>query len=383
MNIRRTRAFWMVAALLLAIGPIATWLGSSVAAQGGNHLGGTVYDPDGKPYANVTLIFTNTETHRVFTITTDAKGRYSTPDMEGGTWNIDVKDQTGTIIFETGVKISGAQDFTQDIRVVISEQQKKQQSEQKKFAGMKVHFDAGVTAYNQASAIQKQLAQTPADQKDALQAQLTQASDTAITEFQAALAAMSDTDTNRHIVLYRIAQCYELEDKIDQAISFYQQAIAAFPKTTGPDRDLAGAYNNLGNDLAKAGKIDDAMAAYQKSVDVDPPDAASAWRNAGAALYNAGKMADAIVPFQKAVAIDPKNAQTWFLLGTCLMNTMGSKTEGDKVIPIIVPGTVEAFQQAVALDPNGQWGLQAKQALDALQAMGAGIDIKYKAKGKS
>src|SRR5271157_4299562 len=141
MNIRRTRALWMVAALLLAIGPIATWLGSSVAAQGGNHLGGTVYDPDGKPYANVTLIFTNTETHRVFTITTDAKGRYSTPDMEGGTWNIDVKDQTGTVIFETGVKISGAQEFTQDIRVVISEQQKKQQSEQKKFTGMKVHFD--------------------------------------------------------------------------------------------------------------------------------------------------------------------------------------------------------------------------------------------------
>lgn len=383
MDIRRTRAIWTVAALLLAIAPIATWLGSSVAAQGGNHLAGTVYDPDGKPYANVTLVFTNTETHRVFTITTDAKGRYTTPDMESGTWNIDVKDQTGAIIFEAGVKVSGGQEFTQDIRVVISEQQKKQQSEQKKQAGIKVHFDAGVTAYNQASAIQKQLAQAPADQKDALHAQLTQAADTAISEFQTAVAAMSDTDTNRHIVLSRLAQCYELEDKTDQAISSYQQAIASFPKPTGPDHDLAAAYNNLGNNLAKAGKIDDAMAAYQKAADADPPDAASAWRNAGITLYNAGKMSDAIVPFQKATALDPKNAESWFLLGTCLMNTMGSKMEGDKVIPIIVPGTVEAFQQAVALDPNGQWGLQAKQALDALQAMGAGIETKYKAKGKS
>ena len=102
MNIRRTRAIWMVAALLLAIGPVATWLGSSAAAQGGNHLSGTVYDPDGKPYANVTLVFTNTETHRVFTVTTDAKGRYTTPDMDSGTWNIDVKDQTGTIVFRDG-----------------------------------------------------------------------------------------------------------------------------------------------------------------------------------------------------------------------------------------------------------------------------------------
>lgn len=383
MNMRRSRAIWMVAALLLAIGPIATWLGSSVAAQGGNHLSGTVYDPDGKPYANVTLIFTNTETHRVFTITADAKGHYSTPDMDSGTWDIDVKDQTGAIIFQTGVKVSGAQIFTQDIKVVISAQQKKQQSEQKKFAGMKVHFDEGVKDFEQASALRKQLAQASTDQKDALQAQLTQAADTAITEFQAALAAVSDTDSNRHIVLYRIAECYELEDKTDQSISFYQQAIASFPTTNGPNHDLADAYDNLGNDLAKAGKIDDAMAAYQKAADADPPDAASAWRNAGATLINAGKMADAIVPFRKAVALDPKNAQTWFWLGNCLMNTMGYKTEGDKVIPVIVPGTVEAFQQALALDPNGQWGQQAKQALDALQAMGAGIDTKYKAKGKS
>ena len=95
-------------------------------------------------------------------------------------------------------------------------------------------------------------------------------------------------------------------------------------------------------------------------------------------------MKEAVDPFQKSLAIDPKNAQTWFLLGQCLMNTMGQKQEGDKIIPIIQPGTVEAFQKAVALDPGGTWGTQAQQDLDALQSMGVGIDTKYKAppKGK-
>ncbi len=384
MHRKRTKILWMAIALVLAIGPLATLLGSSAAAQGGNHLTGTVYDADGKPFANVTLVFKNETNHHVFTVTTDAKGRYTTPDMDSGTWDIDVKDQSGTVVFETGVKVSGGQEFTQDIKVVISQQQKQQQADAKKFAGMKLNFDAGVAAYTQALAIQKQLAQAPADQKDALQAQLKQFADTAVNSFQAAVAVLSETDTNRHVVLSHLAQAYELDGNVDQAIAAYQQAIASFPPPIGPDHDLANAYDNLGNDLAKVGKMDDALAAYQKAVDADPPDAASAWRNAGISLYNSGKMADAIVPFQKAVAIEPKNAQTWYLLGTCLMNTMGSKTEGDKVIPIIAPGTVEAFEKAVDLDPNGQWGALAKQALDALQAMGAGIDTKYRApKGRS
>ncbi len=271
MNMRRTRVLWMAVALLLAMGPMATWLGSSAAAQAGNRLSGTVFDPDGKPYANVTLVFTSEETHRVFTVTTDAKGRYITGDMEDGIWDIDVKDQTGAVVFKAGVKVGGGQTFTQDIKVVVSEQQKQQQAEQKKFQGMKANFDAGAAAYTQGVAIQKQLAQATADQKDALQAQLTQLAESAIADFQAALATLAATDTNRHIILYRIAQSYELEGKDDQAVAFYQQTIASFPPSTGPNGDLAGSYNNLGNALAREGKIDDALAAYQKAADADPP----------------------------------------------------------------------------------------------------------------
>ena len=40
--------------------------------------------------------------------------------------------------------------------------------------------------------------------------------------------------------------------------------------------------------------------------------------------------------------------------------------------PVIQPGTIEAYQKAIELDPNGSIGAQAKQGLESLQAMGVG-----------
>jgi len=38
-----------------------------------------------------------------------------------------------------------------------------------------------------------------------------------------------------------------------------------------------------------------------------------------------------------------------------------------------LPGTAEAYQKAIDLDPNGTWGTQAKQGLEQLNAMTGGI----------
>ena len=150
----------------------------------------------------------------------------------------------------------------------------------------------------------------------------------------------------------------------------YQQAIAAKP-------DNAGYYNNLGNVLARAGKIEEAKAAYTKSAELDPPNAALAWRNFGISLYQAGRMGEAIEPLQKATQIDPKNAQGWYLLGTCMVADPSIyKQVGDKIEVTPKPGTVEAFQKAIDLDPNGPIGQQAKDGLASLQAMGVGITTK-------
>ncbi|PYU16135.1 MAG: hypothetical protein DMG29_04790, partial [Acidobacteria bacterium] len=126
----------------------------------------------------------------------------------------------------------------------------------------------------------------------------------------------------------------------------------------------------------------EATAAYEKSAALDPANAGTAWRNLGIELYNSNRMKEALEPLKKATELDPKNPQGWYLLGVALVNTMEYKKEGDKFIPILQPGTVEAYQKALDLDPNDPYGAQAKQGLESLEQMGLGIQTKVKTRPK-
>src|SRR6267154_2537039 len=121
---------------------------------------------------------------------------------------------------------------------------------------------------------------------------------------------------------------------------------------------------------------------YTKSAELDPPNAATAWRNFGISLYNANRLGDAVEPFKKSAELDPKNAQTWYLLGASLVFKMTTKKVGDREVVQFAPGTIEAYQKAVELDPTGTWGQQAKQGLEQLQLMAPGIDTKVNMKKK-
>jgi hypothetical protein len=61
---------------------------------------------------------------------------------------------------------------------------------------------------------------------------------------------------------------------------------------------------------------------------------------------------------------------------------MTVKKVGDKEVPEFAPGTIEAYQKAIELDPSGPWGQQAKQGLEQLQMMAPGIDLKVNVKKK-
>ena len=377
----RMKAIRMAAFLALIAGPLAAWLVPAAYAQNAV-LSGTVLDLTGKPYPDVTISIKNTETNKQLDVTTDAKGHYSAPGLAGGTYNVDVKgkdkDQKEMLLYQTGLKLTAGTSPTFDInmkelqeqgKLAAVEAERKRQEAELQFQALKTHYDAGIAAIEQMKAAQTKLAQTPKDQQDPVKEQITQAGGTAVTELSAALTLEKADDPNRSIVLSRLGEAYESMSKWQDAADTYQKAIALKP-------DAAANYNNLGNDLAKLGKVDDARTAYQKYVDLNPTDAALAWRNFGTVLYNSNRMKESIEPLQKATTLDPKNATAWLLLGIALVNTMEFKTEGDKITPVMQPGTVEAYQHAIDLDPNGQIGAQAKQGLDSLQAMGVGITTK-------
>ena len=278
------------------------------------------------------------------------------------------------VVYETVAVLAAGQELVLNINfqelqaqdaAAAEEAARKAAEARAKFAEMKVRFEAGLAALEQAKATRMQMDKLPRDQQASLQGEFTQTSGTALTELGAALEAISPTDANRGLVLARLGEAYELTGKYADAASTYQQAVASKPDPAS--------YNNLGNSLARTGKVDQALAAYQKAIEMDPTNTAVYWRNFAVGLYNSGRIKESLDPLKKATEADPKNAQAWYLMGAALVNTMEFKTEGDKITPVMQPGTIESYQKAIELDPGGPYAAQAQQGLEALQAMGVGI----------
>ncbi len=374
---------WMALVVALGVGPMCAWMGARAAAQAFGTVTGEVRDPDGKPFPDVVLVFKNQEQGQTYEVRTDRNGKFQQGAVRTGIYIVSVKVKD-KVIYETNTRVTGGQEATVNLnfKELIAKQgaesaeaAKKQEEEKKGFEAMKTHFDTGIAALDQARQVRDDLQRRPADQRAPLQAKLGDLAGTAVNELQAAEKGLKENDSNRHIILAKLGEAYDAAGKNQEAADAYQQAITLKP-------DVAGYYNNLGNALARLGKVEEAGKAYEKSATLDPVNAPRAYRNFGIVLYNAGKMKEATEPLKKATELDPKNAQAWYLLGSALVNQMGSKQEGDKMILVLQPGTVEAYEKAVELDPNGTYGAQAKQGLQSLEQMGLGIQTKVKSRTK-
>ena len=354
------------------------------AAQNMAGVSGIVTDLEGKPFADVTVIFKSVETGLAYTSKTDKSGHYSQVGMRPGVYEVTLK-QKDTVIFNTkGQPIAASPDNVFDINLKEfirkesaeeSAARKKQEEEHQKFTGMKAHFDAGRAKADEAAQLRAEIAKAPADQRPAMQEKLQGLYQSALTEFQQSQQAASEKDPNMHIVWYNLGDTYDRMGKYQEAADAYQKAIELKP-------DLAGYYNNLGNVLAKLGRIPDAMKAYEKSASIDPSNASSVWLNCGIVLYNANRLSDAVEPLKKATTLNPNGADAWYLLGASLLSTMQTKQEGDKVTYIVTPGTVEAYQKYLQLSPSGKYAGDAKAALDAIASLGGGVETKVKVKKK-
>ena len=357
------------------------------AAQSGS-ISGQILDVNAKPWVGLTVQATSDQGAKQ-TAKTDNDGKYSIPNLRGGIYMVTITafpppNDKQPPYDMAKVRVSVGEDAKADANfkeimakqgAAVQEQVKKNEEVKAKFEGMKAHFNAGNTLLDQEKAAKADLQKAPADQRDAAKQKVNDLADQAAKEYKAAQESAGEKDPNVHLLWAKLGEAYDTAGRNDEAAQAYQQAITAKP-------DVPGYYNNLGNVLARAGKIEEAKAAYSKSAELDPANAATAWRNFGISLYNANRLADAIAPLQKSTELDPKNAQAWYLLGASLLMKMTTKKVGDKEEVQLAPGTVEAYQKAEELDPNGPWGAQAKQGLTDLKALGAGIDTKVNVRKK-
>jgi tetratricopeptide (TPR) repeat protein len=174
---------------------------------------------------------------------------------------------------------------------------------------------------------------------------------------------------NIPVVLGRLAESYQKARQYDKAVDYYQKAIAANPT----DSDLR---NNLGNALAEMGKSAEALQEFQKAAELNPAKAARYYFNLGAVTYNLGKMDEAASAFRKAIEIDATYADAYFWLGQALMGKATMAPDG-KVVA--VPGTAEALQTYLKLQPNGPNAVTAQALLQTIQAQ---IQTQYKVEKK-
>lgn len=377
-TMKRPIGIWTVVAMVcmlsLAAGSVSTVWGQDQA--GAARVSGEMRDVSGNLAVNVTVTFTNATTKQTFDTVTDARGRFVRAGIPAGNYSVTFTFNR-EVVYETVLVLAGGQDATLNVNFKelqakeaadAEEAARKASENREKFSNMKVRFDAGNAALDAAKATRMQMDKLPRAEQASLQGKLNQDAGAAVTEFNGALEVLAPTDANRGLVLARLGEAYELTQKYAEAAGAYQQAVAAKPDPAF--------YNNLGNSLARTGKVDDALAAYTKAIEMDPTNTAMYWRNFAVGLYNTNRIKESLDPLKKATQADPKSAQAWYLLGAALVYTMEYKQEGDKTIPIMQDGTIEAYQKAIELDPQGPYGVQAKDGLDALQAMGVGINTR-------
>ena len=368
----------IAAALALAFAAAVLCLVAPAAADSNGSAHGQILNVEGKPWANLTIVFVSGHGQQT-EVKTDKNGNFSVRGLAPDEYTVRFMIPGMATPLESKTKIGSGQDVSVDVN--FKEQAstitaaKKREEADKKFESMKAHFDAGKGFLKEARDTRTELLNAPPNQRDALRQKLSSLSGQAVTEFEVAHQATSEKDPNMHLIWAQLGDAYDLAGRDDDAVKAYGQAIADKP-------DAANYYNNLGNILARMGKIDEAGKMYSMSAEKDPPNAANAWLNFGVVLNQAQKAKESIEPLKKAIALDPKNAKAWYLLGTSLVSLIEYKQEDDKQVPSIPPGTVEALQKAIELDPNGTWGKESKQMLDNLQQIAPGIDTSYGQKKK-
>jgi tetratricopeptide (TPR) repeat protein len=346
------------------------------AAQSNGRIDAEILDLQGQPWAGLTVEIKNDGTGQLYHLKTDAKGKFTQIGLSSGSYSVIVKNDNPKVDYATQAHVGLDEPAIVKLNFkeiaakaaanpANAEAAKKQAEEENSFQSLKTHFKAGMDAFNDSRTVRTQLAAAPADQKPALQEKMTADCQTAETELTAASAAATAKDVANHAtILVNLGQAQECLGKFPDAADSSQKAIDLKP--------VGQYYSAMATQLAKAGKFTEANAACEKGVTIDPTIAAGCWKNMGIVLSNASKMKEAIEPLKKATDADPKDAQTWFLLGGAYAGTIDSKQEGDKLIYVIPPGTLEAYQKCIDVAPTGPYAPQAKSALEGLNALEGG-----------
>ena len=340
---------------------------SAFAQTGG--LTGKCTGEDGQPLAGYTIQLERQEMKWSSHVKTNKKGEYTYIGLQIGTYKLTLLNPAGGQVFNltqhvgmgdpTEVNFDMAKEKTAALKQQMAnpETAKKIEEaakEQKQFTGLKATFDQATSLFDQG-----RFAEAAAMYEQALP---------------------MAKDKNMPVVLGQLGQAYGKvagqEQNRDARMQDQQKAIDYFQKALRLDPNNAGFHGNLGSVYADMGKAAEAQAELQKAVEINPAGASGYYYNLGVVMVNQAKMDEAAVVLKKATELDPNNANAFYWYGMALFGKAQYKPDGT-IVP--VPGTIEAFQNYLKLQPNGQWAQAAQNSIDSLKAT---VPTEYKAQKK-
>jgi len=369
----------------------AAFCAPSVFAQASGSVKGVCKDPQGNPIVDGIVVYANQDNGQKYNLKTNKKGEYFSLGLSPGKYLVtlykDADDQKANKELDhvKGFPVSldeNTLDFdekkameNQAKGVGLTPEQLKQQQEQQSKQSKEV---------NTVKSLNEKLlaAKNASDAGDF---------DTAVT----VLTEANQVDPTRDLIWFKLGDAYrmsatkqtdsaEKQKRFGQAADSYQKAIdlkqegikSGKDKDTDATKHLSAYYNNLADAYNKAGKIDDSVKTYEMAAQADPSSAAQSYFNIGAVLTNAGKADDAIAAFDKCIVADPTRAEAYYQKG---VNLLGKATlQGEKMVA--APGTAEAFQKYLELQPTGGHSEEAKAMLASI---GAPVETSYGTKKKA
>jgi tetratricopeptide (TPR) repeat protein len=373
---------------------LALMFAAVALAQDIGRLDGEILDKDGKPYVDVNVEIKSVDTGQTYKVKTDKNGKFIQLGLRAGTYTVSLSkddfkygpekvpvDPMKENVYKMSVKDQMAKTVA-----AHPEEVKKRAEEEDKFKAMKGHFDAGLAAMADANDLRKQMGAAPAEQKAPLQEKRTTDCQTAIAEFQQAEQGVGVKDVTTHATVWQdLGAAQECLGRYDDAVAAFQKAIDLKPQAG----TYAGLSTNLANSAAAQtdpkeaeGKLAEANADCEKALALDPAAGGVCYKNVGIILSNKGRQKDAVVPLQKATQANPQDAQSWWLLGGALTAMMECKQEGEKMNCTPAPGTQDAYQKCIAISPDSATGKACKEALDGVLAATGGVDTTVSKKKK-
>jgi len=365
--------------MLMLVVAVAALCVPPVFAQATGTVKGVCKDMEGKPIAGANLEWVNTDNGRKYNLKTNKKGEYFSLGIEIGKYKVTLTQDGKQLDSVNNFPVGGEEvtlDFDLKKSQVEAAQQKgitpeqlKQMQEQQAKAAKETNT---VKVLNEKLAVANQAMQTG--------------------DFETAVNTLNEAtqmDPTRDLLWARLGDAHlssapkqtdaaEKAKRYTDAVSDYQKAIDLKKKVmeTSPKPDdakyLAAYYNNLDQAEARTGQLEESVKAYDQAAALNPPGAAQYYYNQGAVLTNSGKVDEANTAFDKSIAADPTKAEAYYQKGVNLINKATTDPKTGKVIP--APGTAEALNKYLELQPTGQF---AEGAKGMLQYIGSSIETSY------